>query len=179
MPTLSRIIVSFMAIAVIALGVSSVAQAQATPPITDEIRQKIVTNCVSIKNTLSQLHASDALLRVNRGQAYESMATKVMDNFNDRLSSNHLDNKATTTVTGQYRTALATFRTDYIAYEQKLSEALKMNCAARPDQFYETVGEARALRTIVHEDVQKLHRVLDDYRSSVGDFSLNYDRISQ
>lgn len=179
MSVFSRAIIGILAVAVIATGVSSVARAQTTPPITDEVRQRIVTNCVSIKNSLTQLHASDALLRVNRGQAYESMASKVMDNFNDRLSSNRLDNKAMTTVTGQYRTALTKFRTSYIAYEQKLSEALKIDCANRPEQFYEAVGSARSLRATVHEDVQKLHRILDDYRSSIGDFLLNYERISE
>ena len=85
--------------------------------------QLIKTNCVTIKNSLNQLHVSDTLLRVNRGQVYEAMATKLMDAFNDRLGSNRLDNRAMTTVTSRYRTELTNFRADYIAYEQKLSSA--------------------------------------------------------
>jgi len=140
---------------------------------------KVKSNCVSIKNSLSQLHATDALLRVNRGQVYESMGTKLMDSFNDRLSSNRLDNKAMTTVTADYRSALTTFRTDYIAYEQKLSEAIRIDCVAQPNTFHLAIEEARALRTKVHEDVLRLHRLIDDYRSSVSGFLLNYERISQ
>src|SRR5690606_37718300 len=68
--------------------------------------QLIKTNCVTIKNSLNQLHVSDTLLRVNRGQVYEAMATKLMDAFNDRLGSNRLDNRAMTTVTSRYRTEL-------------------------------------------------------------------------
>src|SRR6188508_2865151 len=104
---------------------------------------KIKQNCVAIKSSLSQLHASDALLRVNRGQMYESLATRLMDTFNSRLSSNKLDNKAMVTVTGNYRTALASFRTDYIAYEEKLSDAINVDCVSQPNTFHTTVQEAR------------------------------------
>jgi len=141
--------------------------------------EMVKSNCVSVKNSLNQLHASDALLRVNRGQMYESMATKLMDNFNNRLGLNSLDNKAMTTVTTSYRTALNNFRADYIAYEEKLSAAIKIDCTAQPNSFYNTVQEARKLRDTVHQDVLKLHRLIDDYRSSVGDFLLNYERVSE
>jgi len=136
-------------------------------------------NCISAKSSLTQLHASDALLRVNRGQVYESMASKLMDNFNTRLNNNSLDSKAMTTVTSNYRTALNTFRSDYIAYEEKLSAALRVDCNAQPNTFYATVQDARKLRDTVHQDVARLHRLIDDYRSSVGDFLLNYERLSQ
>ena len=138
----------------------------------------IKSNCLSIKNSLNQLHASDALLRVNRGQTYESVASRLMDNFNNRLSVNSLDNKAMTTVTSNYRSALNKFRTDYIAYEQKLSAAIRTDCVAQPNTFHSTILEARELRETVHDDVLRLHRYIDDYRSSVGDFLLNFERVS-
>lgn len=140
--------------------------------------EKVKANCVSIKSTLNQLHVSDALLRVNRGQMYESMSTKLMDAFNDRLGSNRLDNKAMMTVTTNYRTALNEFRADYILYEQKLSEALRIDCTVQPNTFHTAVQEARTLREKVHTDVLKLHRLIDDYRSSVSDFLLNYERVA-
>lgn len=138
----------------------------------------IQQNCVSIKNSLHQLHATDALLRVNRGQMYESLATKLMDKFNDRLASNRLDNKAMNTVTANYRSALTTFRTDYIAYEKKLSEAIQTDCSSHPNTFHDNIIEARKLRAVVHDDVKRLHRLIDDYRSSVSTFLLNYERVS-
>lgn len=140
---------------------------------------RVKANCVSIKNSLNQLHASDALLRVNRGQVYESMGTKLMDTFNDRLGNNRLDNKAVTTVTGNYRAALANFRSDYIAYEQKLSAAIRIDCSIQPNTFHASLEEARTLRAKVHDDVLKLHRIIDDYRSAVSDFLLNYERRSE
>lgn len=141
--------------------------------------ERVKANCVPIKNSLNQLRVSDALLRVNRGQVYEAMSTKLMDAFNDRLGSNRLDNKAMTTVTGNYRSELANFRLDYIEYAQKLAEAIRIDCVAQPNTFHTAVQEARELRTKVHEDVLKLHRLIEDYRSSVSDFLLNYERLSE
>jgi hypothetical protein len=159
----------------VSLGGSSARAEDLTPDQTAQVK----ANCVSIKNSLSQLHASDALLRVNRGQVYEAMASKLMDNFNSRLALNSLDNKAMTTVTSSYRNALNNFRVNYIAYEQKVSAAIRIDCSSQPNSFHNTVQEARKLRATVHSDVLKLHRIIDDYRSSVGDFLLNYERLSE
>ncbi len=161
------------------MSVPATIHAQSAQNLTDEQKQRISTNCVSIKNSLSQLHASDALLRVNRGQMYESMATKLMDRFNTRLSGNNLDAKAMTGVTSSYRSTLASFRTHYISYEQKLSETMRIDCTKEPSAFHSAVLTTRELRTKVHEDVTKLHDLIDDYRSSVGDFLLNYKRVSE
>jgi hypothetical protein len=167
---------SLLAVGILAAFASMPAKAEDLTP--DQV-QRVKANCVSIKNSLEQLHATDALLRVNRGQVYESVASKLMDKFNDRLGSNQLDNKAMTTVTTNYRTALAKFRTDYIAYEQKLSAAIRIDCTNQPNTFHKTVEEARKLRNTVHSDVQKLHRLMEDYHTSVSDFLMNYERISQ
>lgn len=154
------------------------AHAQSTTLSQEQI-EHIRSNCVTIKSTLSQLHASDALLRVNRGQMYESMVSKLMDPFNSRLSNNRLDAKATSVVTTGYRTSLDAFRTDYKNYEEKLSKAIRIDCANDPQALYTAVEEARVLRAKVHEDVLKLHRSIDDFRSAVGDFLLNYERLSE
>ncbi|MES2630619.1 MAG: hypothetical protein V4611_01560 [Patescibacteria group bacterium] len=154
------------------------AHAQSTA-LTAEQVEHIRSNCVSIKNTLNQLHASDALLRVNRGQVYESMAGKLMDPFNSRLNNNRLDNKATSVVLTSYRTSLDTFRTDYKNYEEKLSSSIRTDCTSDPEAFYLKIEEARILRAKVHEDVVKLHRYIDDYRTAVSDFLLNFERLSE
>lgn len=161
------------------LGITAqTAHAQSAPLTADQI-EHIKSNCTSIKSTLNQLHASDALLRVNRGQVYESMASKLMDPFNSRLSNNRFDSKATSVVTASYRTALDTFRTDYKNYEEKLSSAINIDCVKQPEAFYASTEEARILRAKVHDDVLKLYRYMDDYRSAVGDFLLNYERITE
>lgn len=139
----------------------------------------IKSECAQIKGSLSQLHASDALLRVNRGQAYESMASKLMNPFNSRLSTNGFDNRAMLTHTNQYKESLDNFRLSYISYEQKISEALKIDCQKKPVEFYDSIIKARELRKSVHDNVEKMNRIIADYRTSVGDFLLNYKRLAE
>jgi hypothetical protein len=139
---------------------------------------RIQANCLSIKGSLNQLHASDALLRVNRGQIYESIGTKLMNSFNARLSNNGLDNKGLVTVSGDYQTALTTFRTDYQSYEQQLSTTIKIDCSKDPSGFHNALELSRTKRSTVHEDVIKMNQYIDDYRSAVGDFMLNFDRVT-
>ncbi|MCD8561856.1 hypothetical protein LRY29_02225 [Candidatus Saccharibacteria bacterium] len=158
-------------------GLSAPVQAQAV--LTQDQEQRIVATCASLKGTLTQLHASDALLRVNRGQVYESTASKLMERFNARLSSNQLDGKAMETITAKYRSELDAFRKDYIAYEQKLSEAMNIDCTTSPIRFANTLEAARELRNKVHAHVVELHASIDDYGRALNDFLLNYQRISE
>lgn len=160
------------------LSIAGLTTTYAQTSLTDEQEQRISANCVSIKNTLNQLHASDALLRVNRGQIYEAMSTKLMDRFNARLSSNGLDASGTSAVTTSYRTALATFRTDYQLYERQVSAALRIDCSEKPAEFHAAIEDARTKRAKVHTDVIRLHQYIDDYRSAVNDFYINFQRVS-
>jgi hypothetical protein len=136
-----------------------------TPAITDDQISRIRSSCVSTKNTLSQLHATDALLRVNRGQIYESMSTKLMNRFNDRLSNNRYDTSKFDAITTSYNNVLDTFRLDYQAYEEQLSTALGIDCAKEPVSFYDAIVSARVKRTQVHTDVLQLHQYISQYDS--------------
>lgn len=146
--------------------------------LSDDQIGRIKTNCLAIKGSLNQLHATDALLRVNRGQIYESVGTKLMNNFNGRLNNNGLDNKGLVVVTNQYQTALATFRTDYQSYEQQLSTTIRIDCAKDPITFHEALLDARIKRDIVHTDVIRLNQYIDDYRSAINDFMINFERVT-
>lgn len=178
MMRLISILVALTVLTALAGVTAQTARAQSTALTAEQI-ENIRSNCTSIKSTLNQLHASDALLRVNRGQVYESLASKLMDPFNSRLSNNRLDAKATSAVTASYRTALNSFRSDYKSYEEKLSSAIRADCVNEPELFHGIVQQARVNRLKVHDDVIKLHRYIDDYRSAVSDFLLNYERVSE
>ena len=149
-----------------------------TQPMTDAQISQIKNNCMSAKSTIARLHANDALLRVNRGQMYESMTTKLMARFNARVDSNHLDSKDLESVTQNYNTALATFRTDYQAYEESLSGALNIDCTKEPVTFYDAVADARTKRSRVHVDVIKLHQYIDDYSAAFDAFTTNFYKLS-
>jgi hypothetical protein len=139
---------------------------------------RIQVNCLSIKGSLNQLQASDALLRVNRGQIYESMGTKLMDSFNSRLANNGLDNKGLVSVGGEYQSALTTFRTDYQVYAQQLAAVIRIDCTKDPTSFHIALEDARTKRSTVHSDVTHLNQYIDDYRSAVNDFMLNFARVT-
>lgn len=166
------------AIAAVVGSLASFNNASAQTILTEEQLQRISANCLSIKNTLNQLHATDALLRVNRGQIYDAMGTKLMNNFNSRLTSNGKDAKGLQAVTSGYQTALDTFRSDYREYESKLSIAIKVDCDKQPSEFHAAIEDARTKRTKLHTDVLRLHQYIDDYRSGVSDFLINFERTS-
>lgn len=170
-------LLAFVIIAASLLWVGS-AHAIASADLSDEQLSRIQANCLSIKGSLNQLHATDGLLRVNRGQLYESLGTKLMNNFNSRLGNNGLDNKGLIAVTQGYKSAQTTFINDYISYEQQLSSVLGIDCAKEPKPFHDSVESARVKRAAVHTDVVRLHKYIDDYRSAVSDFMLNFNRVT-
>jgi len=171
------VIISLVALVfLIATNLQSVS-AQSVP--TEEQLDKITVNCLSIKSNLNQLHASDALLRVNRGQLYESISTKLMSAFNNRLTSNSFDAKGLAVVLTGYRTALEAFQGDYRSYERQLSAAIKVDCNKEPLEFHNAIEDARTKRNKVHDDVAKLNQYIDDYRSAVNDFYVNYQRVTE
>ncbi|RWZ78300.1 MAG: hypothetical protein EOT05_00860 [Candidatus Microsaccharimonas sossegonensis] len=175
-----KIPVRLVVIALIAASLLSVFALQTSyaNTLSDDQKSRIQANCLSIKGSLNQLHASDALLRVNRGQIYESMGTKLMNSFNSRLNNNGLDNKGLVSVTNAYQAALTTFRADYQLYEQQLSTTINIDCSKEPAAFHSALEDARTKRLKVHDDVLRLNKYIDDYRSAVNDFMLNFQRVT-
>lgn len=167
-----------ISLAVIAAGVFFGVVSAQSQPMTDAQIAQIKSSCVGAKNTITRLHANDALLRVNRGQMYESITTKLMTRFNARVDSNHLDSKDLETVSQNYDTALTTFRTDYQAYEESLSNALNIDCINQPVTFYDGVADARTKRSQVHVDVIKLNQYIDDYSAAFSAFTTNFYKLS-
>lgn len=161
------------------LSVTGLQTVSAQVSLTETQRKLITSNCVTIKNSLNQLHATDALLRVNRGQIYESMSGKLMNNFNSRLRSNDRDVRGLEVITNGYQNALTKFREDYATYERQLSATIRIDCTTSPDEFHAAVLDARLKRQTVHQDVLRLHRYIDDYRSAVDDFILNDPLLSE
>jgi hypothetical protein len=160
---------------VVAVACSSMLKVYAQDDtLTDEQIGSIRNNCVSIKNTLNQLHASDALLRVNRGQLYESISTKLMDQFNSRLANNNFDSSNFVSTSVGYESMLNTFRSDYKSYESKLSAAMDIDCSKQPVAFYDAVSSARVKRKQVHDDVVSLNQYLDQYETLISQFEKDF-----
>lgn len=150
-----------------------------SPAVTDEQINRIRANCISAKNSLSRLRTSDTLLRVNRGQIYESMVTKLMERFNSRVQSNQKNGDELVNVTQNYLVALTTFRADYKKYEEQLSLTLKIDCTKEPVAFYDATMNARLKRTQVHVDVVTLHQYIDAYKTSFDTFVKTENLLGQ
>ena len=139
---------------------------------------RILSNCTTAKNTLNQLHASDALLRVNMGQSYESMSTKLMDGFNARVSNNKYNNNALVLASNNYNSELDNFRSDYKTYEEQLASAINTDCLKQPVSFYDSVASARTDRNRVHADIIKLNQAIDQYQAAISQFEKNYQLVN-
>jgi hypothetical protein len=155
-------------------GVSSVAYAQESSVMDDAHIERIRTNCVDAQTKLTRLHTADALLRVNRGQLYEQILTKLMSPFNSRVALNNLNSAELVSIAATYQTQLMEFRSTYQQYEESLSEALKVNCTNQPVAFYDKVAIARDKRKKVHDSTSKLKQSIETYRSSFNAFRASF-----
>ncbi|MEI6054354.1 MAG: hypothetical protein WCQ49_03250, partial [Candidatus Saccharibacteria bacterium] len=136
--------------------------------------EQVRSNCVSIKNTINQLHVSDALLRVNMGQRYELVSTKLMERFNVRLTSNGLKIDNLISVSEKYKVNLNKFRDDYKIYEESLSSAIRIDCQSQPSELYDVLMIVRDNRQRVYEDVKQLVGQIDQYRAEVDNFETSF-----
>lgn len=155
--------------ATLILDASVMAQAAQTTLSDTHIRQ-IQQNCKAATRVIQQIHANDGPLRVNRGQVYDSISSKLMTPLNSRLIINKLDASAMVKVTAQYEKALSDFRENYRRYDNKMSDVLTVNCVKDPQHFYDELVQARHLRSVVHGDIVKVNGLIDEYGASFSAF---------
>ena len=163
-----------MAVTVTSLAIGNSLLARADNLMTEAHIQRIRSNCVEAQSTLYQLHASDALLRVNRGQLYDSISTKLMEPFDSRLTLNSYNAADLVSVASSYDQKLSAFRTDYQQYEEAMSRTLQINCTNQPVAFYDSVADTRTKRGKVHEDAMNLHKTISDYKDAFETFAKNF-----
>lgn len=163
-----------MAAAVMGIVVSQPLFAQADTPMTEAQIQRIRANCVEAQSTLYQLHASDALLRVNRGQLYESMSSKLMEPFDSWLTLNSYNPSDLISIASDYNNKLTDFRSAYQQYEEAMSKTLQLNCVNQPVAFYDSVADTREKRTKVHDATLELHKLIGDYKKAFDQFAKDF-----
>jgi len=146
----------------------SVAYAEDTAAtLTDSDLARIRLNCTAVQTSLGRIHESDALARVNLGQQYETISTKLMAPFNSRVALNRLDGVAVTQTTVEFNNKLDEFRTLYQQYEQTLLRAIQLKCTDQPVTFYDTLNLARTHRAAVREAVVSLGGLVKQYGTEV------------
>lgn len=127
----------------------------------------IRTNCVNVQASLNRIKESDALARINIGQQYETISTKLMAPFNSRVGLNRLDAVALTQTTVEFNKKLDEFRSLYQQYKETLTRAIDLKCADQPVTFYDTLTLARDHRAAVREVVVSLGGLVKQYGAQV------------
>lgn len=167
----------FITVAILVFAAVGLASEQASAqvvPLSDEHIQRIRDNCRAATRTLTRVRTNDTLVRVNRGQLYDLISTKLMARLNSRLAINKLDASNLVSVTANFDETLSTFRLRYESYEDQLSRTIRTDCQDRPEQFYRNLQKTRELRLTVHNSVTDLNQYIDDYRDEFESFYTNF-----
>ena len=175
---MKRLLALMAMIGLVLVGTHVAAQSQGSSLMTEAHIERIRSFCVEAQTTLGQLHASDALLRVNRGRLYESISTKLMTPFDSRLALNNMDSLGLPGLAARYDQELAVFRQSYQVYEEAMSRTLKIDCTKQPVAFYDSVAETRSKRQQTHQSIVKLHQTIQDYRAEFEVFAQKFKEES-
>jgi len=168
----------FIAIVAVAGVATTVVRAQSAP-MTEAHIERIRSHCVEAQSSLRQVHASDALLRVNRGQLYESISTKLMAPLDSRIAASKQDGGKLAETAATYERQLAEFRANYQTYEEAMSKTLQINCTNQPVAFYDSVADTRNKRGIVYDNSQSLQRTIQAYSKQFDDFAKKVQEDAQ
>lgn len=139
------------------------AESQQKGILTSQHIKVIKDNCRQAQSIMTQLHKSDQLLRVNQGQIYESISTKLMAPFNARAGLNQYDTTELVTITNRYNNHLNEYRTLYKDYDLSIQKSLKIDCRNQPVAFYDSVADARENRTEIHDKIGQIVKDIDAY----------------
>lgn len=156
------------------VGILSMQAFAQSTPMTEAHIERIRANCIEAQSTLTQLHKSDVGLRVNRGQLYESILTKLMNPLNARVVAGKLDGAALTTLTASYEQQFGEFRANYTAYDDAMVKLLRINCTNQPVAFYDSVADARAKRQQVYVSNQALQKTIEQYKGVFDAFKQRF-----
>jgi len=169
------IILCLAAVVVGSVALGGVVHAEDQAPMTEAHIARIRANCIDTKTTLQQLHANDAGLRVNRGQIYESIATKLMAPLNSRMVLSRIDSETFLNIADEYDQQLQAFRLQYQQYDEAMSATLRINCVNQPVAFYDSVVDTRTKRQQTHDATVQLHKTIEKYGIEVDNFAKKFE----
>lgn len=152
----------------VVLGFTTITHAQTTE-LTPEKQTIIEQSCVSAQTVLQRIQHNDAATRVNRGQGYETLVSRLMTPLNSRATSRGYNDSASLMVdtTKRYQQGLESFKDHYKAYDDAISGSLRVKCKQEPAKFYGYIEEARRQRQNLASDVGNLSGLINEYRGNV------------
>ena len=167
---MNRILASSIIATVLALTPAVSFAVNDAAVLTDDQVEYIRNNCTDTQTALKSLYATDAVARVNLGQQYEAVATRLMVPMNNRVLLNKLDGAELSKTTVEFNKELDNFRKAlYPPYKNAITSLVGMNCYNQPIEFYDGVVEALAMRAGLRSSVEKLGKLLTQYRSQVAE----------
>ena len=172
---MNRLFIALASLGMLLVAVAASQAAQAQAALSETHIERIRQNCVTAQTALSQIHASDALLRVNRGSLYENISDKLMAPLNSRIALSRLEGLRMASIALEYDRRLDAFRVNYKQYEETMSRTLKINCAEKPVEFYESVTQTRQERRRLHENTRTITALLLDYKTGFEDFAKRFE----
>lgn len=127
----------------------------------------ISDHCGAIKEDLKSVQRADARARVYIGGRYETILTDFVKPLNLWL----VDKNMSRTELIESQNAIAEGKTgfsdDYVDYQQGLEQLVAMDCKNEPEKFYDKLVRVRQKRKKVEQDMQKMTRILDEYKAQV------------
>lgn len=156
-------------IATLSLAVSSPAWAQTVGGESSSSAplDAIQANCQTIRTALNRLHNNDAIVRVNTGQVYNDISSRLMARLNSRLVLNKIDAAELVALTSRFEKGRSSFSSRYNEYEAALSGLLKIDCKTQPTDFYSHLTLARDTRLKLSSSVRELNDIIAEYGTKV------------
>jgi hypothetical protein len=128
---------------------------------------KIQTECSSIKSHLKKLRSNDALMRVNLGQNYETISSRLMAKLNARIATNKLNGSKLVEKSAEFNENMGYFRENYQTYEKELVKLVDMDCQKTPKDFYIQLERVRYYRKELNFNTTKLSEIAKEYEDAL------------
>lgn len=178
------LIVSCAVLLLGAVGMSRSVAAQATQegqlqPEDAVLYDPVTMDCLDVKFKLGEVHRTDRLLRVTLGEAYDNVSSSLMGHLNARIVQSRLDGSELIKIAAEFESAHATFRENYTAYDDAVLDILKANCQSRTQSYYLELQETKALRETVHDSVQELDGLMQEYHDAFKDFREDIEKTGE
>ncbi len=135
--------------------------------------------CTEAKGHLERLHSADALQRVNLGQRYENISTKLMAPLNSRIALAGHDGLDLTKTAIEFNQELTNFRKIYLKYDNQINDIIHMDCKDQPVEFYQQLEESREKRQELSDSVDKLGELIERYQAEFESYAANTNQGAQ
>ncbi|MEK7620927.1 MAG: hypothetical protein AAB395_01065 [Patescibacteria group bacterium] len=161
--------ISIVVLAVLAVFIFGQISYAKPADLSPEKESIIKQTCVSAQTVLQRIQHNDAATRVNRGQGYETIVSRLMVPLNTRTTSNGYNDSAPLLIdtTKNFQQALENFKEDYESYDNSVSAALRIKCQDKPADFYGYLEDARSERQKVSNGITNLAGLIGEYRVNV------------